>query len=178
MKSQYSQVKDFFLIGKTLKSHGTDGQMRLMVEDRLKRYLQKKNVFVFLDMDGSKVPFQITAVQDSQHFVIRLKDVDSKEASNILAGKELWLPTELVEPRHQRSPRSLKEKWEDYSILDETTSRSFFILRTEEYPQQLMAVVECNEKEILIPLHEDLISEIDKEQKVIHMQIPDGLLDL
>jgi ribosomal 30S subunit maturation factor RimM len=41
-----------------------------------------------------------------------------------------------------------------------------------------MAVIELNAHELLIPLHEQLISSIDKDQKIIHMEIPEGLLDL
>ena len=41
-----------------------------------------------------------------------------------------------------------------------------------------MAVIEVNERELLIPLHEQLILNIDREEKIISMEIPDGLLDL
>ncbi len=175
--SAYPQVKDFFLIGKTLKSHGTAGQLRVMLEEKFKGYIQK-GIYIFLDIDGSKVPFKVMSAQDAAHFVISLKGVQGKDQSDALGGKELWMETELIKPRHQNSPRSLKEKWADYTIKDEATSRSFIILRTEEFPQQLMAVVELDGKELLIPMHEDLIAEIDKAEKIIHMTIPEGLLEL
>jgi 16S rRNA processing protein RimM len=177
LSTSFTQVKDLFLIGKTLKSHGTAGQLRLMMEDKFKGYVVK-GTYLFLDIDGSKVPYKITSVQDVQHFVISLKDVDSKEESDVLSGKELWIEAELVKARHRLSPRHSKGKWDDYTILDATSGKSFAILRTEEYPQQLMAVVHHHEKELLIPLHEDLIKEIDKSGKMIHMTFPEGLLEL
>jgi 16S rRNA processing protein RimM len=42
----------------------------------------------------------------------------------------------------------------------------------------LMAVIEINEQELLVPLHEQLILNIDREEKIIRMEIPEGLLDL
>jgi 16S rRNA processing protein RimM len=177
LNTSFKQVKDLFLIGKTLKSHGTAGQLRLMIEDKFKAYIVK-GTYLFLDLDGSRVPFRIKGVHDAQHFVIALKDVDTKEESDVLSGKDLWIETELVKARHRLSPRNIKGKWDDYTILDATSGKSFDILRTEEYPQQLMAVVHHNEKEILIPLHEDLITDIDKSVKIIHMTIPEGLLEL
>lgn len=177
MSSPYTPVRELFLIGRTLKSHGTAGDLRLLVEDRFKGYV-RSGTFVFFDLDGSKVPYQIRSAKDAQHFVVSLKGVDNKEESDALAGKEMWLQTELINPRHLKSPKNLNEQWEAYTIHDEQSGVDFLILRTEEYPQQLMAVVAHKGKEILIPFHDELITNIDKEGKVISMEIPEGLLEL
>ena len=177
MSAQYQQVKDFFLIGKTLKSHGTAGYMRLMIEDRFKGYL-KPGSFVFLDLDGSRVPFRIADADEGQHFIVLLEDINGKQESDTLTGKELWVPMDQIKPRHQKSLRNIKEKWEDYSIHDQATGIDYPILRTEEYPQQLMAVIDILGRDVLVPLNDQLITEVDKEQKIIVMEIPEGLLDL
>lgn len=171
------QVRDYFHLGKALKSHGTGGQLRLLVEDRFKSYLSPE-AFVFFDLDGSKVPFRITDAEDAQHFVVTLDDVKSKDASDLLSGKEIYIPLHLVKSRHQRSPRNLKEQWADYSIINQADQQSYAILRTEEYPQQLMAVIASGDREVLIPLHDQLILEIDHDQKHILMDFPEGLLSL
>jgi len=177
LSAEYTRVKDFFLLGKTLKSHGTAGQLRILVEDRLSSYL-KPDTFIFFDLNGSKVPYQIDDVEQGQHFLISLKDINGKQESDTMTGKEIWIPMNQVKPRHLQSPRNINEKWEDYSLHDERSSNTFPILRTEEYPQQLMAVIEVGGKEILIPLHEQLITTIDRDQKIIHIEIPEGLLEL
>jgi ribosomal 30S subunit maturation factor RimM len=41
-----------------------------------------------------------------------------------------------------------------------------------------MAVINWNGKEFYVPLHEQLISSIDRKEKIIYMRIPGGLLDL
>ena len=46
-----------------------------------------------------------------------------------------------------------------------------------ETPQQLLAQVTYQEKEILIPLNEDFIIKIDNKKKSISLQLPDGLID-
>jgi 16S rRNA processing protein RimM len=177
LSNAYPPVREFFLLGKTLKSHGTSGHLRLMIEDRLKGYV-KAGSFVFIDLNGSRVPFQVKEVDEVQHFVMLLEGINGKQESDTLTGKEIWVPMEQVKTRHLKSPRNINEKWEDYEIRDEKTGTSFHILRTEEYPQQLMAVVLLDEREILIPLHEQLIMNIDRDQKIISMEIPEGLLDL
>jgi 16S rRNA processing protein RimM len=175
--NQYPPVSTFFLLGKTLKSHGTSGQLRLMVEDKLKGYFIPGE-FIFLEINGSKVPYQINDVSEEAHFVVALEDVNAKEISDTLTNKEIWIPVEKVKARHQNAPRHLKDEWSDYFILDQATLKMYPILRTEEFPQQLMAVMEWKGKEIYVPLHEQLISSIDRKEKIIYMKIPEGLLDL
>ena len=41
-----------------------------------------------------------------------------------------------------------------------------------------MAVITRNEKEVYIPLHDDLIENIDLEKQYIYMSLPDGILEL
>lgn len=148
-----------------------------MVEDHLKSYL-KKGVFVFFDLNGSKVPFQVTGTENNAHFVVSLENITNKKESDRLSSLEIWVPIDSIKQRHQRSPKNLKDKWEEYSITDALTGSVFKVLRVEEFPQQLMAIVTHHDKEILIPLSDQLITEIDKENKMISMQIPEGLLDL
>lgn len=177
MSTRFKAVRDLFLVGKALKSHGTYGHLRLMVEDKYKPYLLP-GAFVFIDLDGSKVPYKIAHTEDAAHFVVLFENIRGKDESDNLSGKEIWIPVDQVKERHLRSPRSLKEKWEDYQISDETTGTIYPILRTEEYPQQLMAVIDIAGREVLVPLNDQLITDIDKDAKIIRMQIPEGLLDL
>ena len=46
------------------------------------------------------------------------------------------------------------------------------------FPQQEMAVIFQEEKEIFIPLHKDLLEKIEEKKQCIHMNLPEGLLDL
>lgn len=177
MSSAYPSLHEFFLIGKALKSHGTSGQLRLMIEDQFKGYIREGS-FLFIEHNGVKVPYKVISKEDGAHFVISLDDVTDKKESDKLSGLNLWIPLDTVKSRHQRSPRNIKDKWNEYRILDEESSSVYDIIRVEEYPQQLMAVIKIEEKEILIPLSDQLISSIDKANKMIRMTIPEGLMDL
>jgi 16S rRNA processing protein RimM len=168
---------EFFLIGKALRSHGTGGELRILVDQQLKIYI-RKSTYLFFDLDGSKVPYQITDVDDGNHFVITLQDIANKKDSDVLSNNQFYIPLESVKSRHQHSPKNIRGKWDEYRILDTQHEVFYAILRVEEFPQQLMAIINIHSKEILIPLSDQLISSIDKENKIIKMEIPEGLLDL
>ena len=46
-----------------------------------------------------------------------------------------------------------------------------------DLPQPVFEI-KYNSRVVLIPIHEDLIKEIDKENNIIHLDIPDGLLEI
>ena len=44
--------------------------------------------------------------------------------------------------------------------------------------QDLLSILTPENKEILIPLHEDFIAKVDKRSKTIVMDLPEGLIEL
>ena len=177
MTNPFPPVTSYFLLGKTLKSHGTGGQLRVLVERKFKVYL-KPGAFIFFDHDGSKVPYKVLSVEEDAHVVISLENTSSKQLSDRLTNQDFWIPTSEIKPQHLNAPRQVQADWADYFILDQSTKQMHPIVRTEEFPQQLMAVIQLDGKEVYIPLHEDLISSIDRKERIIYMDIPEGLLEL
>ena len=47
-----------------------------------------------------------------------------------------------------------------------------------EYPQQLLAKLKLGSREVLIPIHDDLVININEEEGVLTVKVADGLLDL
>ena len=47
----------------------------------------------------------------------------------------------------------------------------------DQGPQHLF-VIKRNGKEILIPINDDFIIDLDRENKIINLKIPDGLLKI
>jgi 16S rRNA processing protein RimM len=48
----------------------------------------------------------------------------------------------------------------------------------QEYPQQLIAIVQYKNKEVMFPLNIDIIKGIDVEGGEIYVDLPVGLLDV
>ncbi len=67
---------------------------------------------------------------------------------------------------------------EGFKVMDIHQGEIAEIEEVVEFPQQEMAYVTYNDKTILLPLHPNFIVEIDRENKIITMNLPEGLLDL
>jgi 16S rRNA processing protein RimM len=52
------------------------------------------------------------------------------------------------------------------------------IIEINEYPQQFVATVSYRNKEVMFPLNEDMIIEIDEDEGTLLVDLPDGLLDI
>ena len=65
-----------------------------------------------------------------------------------------------------------------YKLVDETYGEVGFISDVLEYPTQAVIQVMKDGKEILIPIHDDIIRKVDKKSKVLNVKAPEGLIDM
>ncbi len=137
-----------------------------------------KSQAVFLLVDGLHVPFFIESFEpDEENSLIKLEEINAPETAKSWNGEQIFLNVRDV------SPESLKNQNNSginyivgFTLVDNSTKNSFVIKALEEYPQQLMAIVDVDGREALIPLVEEWISSIDEQHMQIFMDLPDGLI--
>ena len=118
-------------------------------------------------------------LKNEKEAILKLEEVDSREAALKLYNKEIFVEKKLV-----RENPITKEKENEFSIFlgfiisDQELGLIGKIIDIAEYPQQIMAFVEYEGKEIMIPLNETFILEIDPEKKTISMDLPRGLISI
>jgi 16S rRNA processing protein RimM len=65
-----------------------------------------------------------------------------------------------------------------YSVIDEYKGDIGKIATVLEFPHQQIFSIMKNRTEILIPIIDEFIVEVDKKNKTIRVKAPDGLIDL
>ena len=172
----------FVEIGYTKKTHGVQGWLRVQVEPEYLEDLLSTSA-IFLSIQGQSVPYFIESFDSRNDLLVKLEDINSKEAAAALSGKALSLREQDIIPDDERE-FELDEDELEYSFLTgfqlhtEERGQIGAILEILEFPQQEMARLAVDEKEVLIPLHQDFIQSINEEQKQVTMNLPEGLLDL
>lgn len=168
---------EFVEIGRLSKPYGIQGQIKSVVEEEYLNSL-KRAEFVFINQDGSFVPYFIEELTENPHFLLKLEELDRPEDVVLLSTRPIFLPSNEV-IHDDGDHMSLKIKYKGFGIADESGRSIGIIEKVEEFPQQLMATVLTPTKEsVLIPLVESFIIEVDEESKLITMNIPEGLLSL
>jgi len=168
-------------VGFTKKMSGINGELKVTITDQyLEDYLQA--TVVFLKIQGKTVPFFIEKHKVSNSLLVKFEDVDGRDAALKLTSKEILLREKDLIPEEEREYEVTDNlefrKYEGYLIVDKTAGEIGKIEEVVEFPQQEMAVVLYQENEIYVPLHEDLILEIDEDKNTILVQLPEGLLSL
>ncbi len=162
-------------IGFISKPHGFKGELIFAIE---KGYPEEyaETDFFWIELEGNPVPFFVDEIRvNGSGMIVKLEDVNTETEARIISGKKISVD--------QSTTDSVEDEitWDSligYTVFDEAHGKLGVLEGIEEYPQQVIARCTVNEKEVLFPLHEDLILEIDDEKKELHIQLPEGLLDL
>lgn len=177
------QKNKFTLVGHTQKVHGTDGELKVHVFDEfIEDFLDAE--FAFLEIDGGKVPFFIENIRLTNTALVLFEDIMNNEDAVPYTNKPVYLQDENIIPDEQRTFITQTEdtlqyrRYINWQIIDKKVGIIGTIENIIEYPQQEMAVLHYQKREIMLPMTEGLIDQIDKENKMILMNLPDGLLDL
>lgn len=167
---------NYIKVGKTKKAHGTEGGIRLAVRERYEDAVLNAEV-IFLSISGRQVPFFVEKVLHEAPLVLKLEEVDDRDAAYAIASQEVYLrKQDIPEQALPQTPDFML--LEGYQILVEGVGEIGAISRVAEYPQQIMAIIEKEGRELLIPLNEAFILGIDPERQCILMELPEGLLEL
>lgn len=166
-------------IGYTKKPHGLKGEIKLEVEDRFVDAITETEV-LFLNIKGKQTPFFIEDVRIGNAIIAKLEDINSPEEAAALGSKEIYIDEAQLEPAVREAIFNPEDpvNWEGYRVMDTEKGDLGQIEQVLEYPMQFMGFVMYRDKQVMIPLHPDLIILLDTEQKVLHMSLPEGLLDL
>lgn len=172
-------AKNLKEIGKLGKTFGFDGSLKLAIDSALLTEL-KKAEFVFIPTAGHKVPYFVDKIKTGKPLTIKLEDVNSKEDALSLSGQKIYIQ---AEEKTTSGPIPLKEITQlsdlvAFELQDEKIGEIGKIAAIYELPQQWMASVDYEDREVLIPLNEEFVVAIDIAQKIVLTDLPEGLLVL
>lgn len=169
-------LEEAFYIGYITKTKGLKGEVQLYFEYDEPELLDLD--VVFADMNGKMVPFFVNSfkMQPNQTANIYFDDIDHIDKAQPLLRKKIYLPLSKLPERDDEDFQYTDLK--GFTVTDESKGLLGKILEVNEYPQQFVATVSYQEKEVLFPLNEDMIVEIDEEEETLLVNLPEGLLDL
>ena len=168
--------EEAFYIGYFTKTKGLKGEIQLYFE--FDAYEDLKLDVVFADLNGKMVPFFVSSYKLYPNNVglFYFDDLDHIDKAQALVKKKVYLPLDKMPERGEDD--FTYEDLKGFMVADEIHGELGVILEVNEYPQQFVATVLYKEKEILFPLNEDMIVEVDEDKKTLLVNLPEGLLDL
>ncbi|WP_113660546.1 ribosome maturation factor RimM [Pedobacter nanyangensis] len=168
--------EEAFYIGYVTKTKGLKGELQLYFE--FEDYQELDLDVLFLELNGKMVPFFVAShkLYDNSTGLFYFDDVDHVDKAQPLVKKKAYLP--LSKKPVRDDDEFYYTDLKGFIAVDETLGELGEIIEINEYPQQFVATVNYQNKEILFPLNEDFIVEIDDEENILTLDLPEGLLDI
>ena len=165
-----------FELGHVIKNHGIKGELLIFLDvDDPPKYEGLDSFFI--EIKGKLVPYFIEAFKlQGTRAIVKLEDVNDIEHAKELSSSKIFLPLDLL-PDKGENEFYLHEII-GFTIIDHESGRLGTIKQIYEANGNRLAGMNYHRKEILIPLNRDFIGRVDKKKKELHMNLPDGLLDL
>ena len=132
---------------------------------------------VFVDMKGQLVPWIVENVHLERNKAnIKLKDLNTMEAAEKLVHHAMYLPVELL-PK-LRGNKFYYHEVIGFRVKDEKRGDLGIIDRVIELPNNPLLAIKFEDKEILLPISDDIIKKVDRRKKQIDVETPEGLIDI
>jgi 16S rRNA processing protein RimM len=169
--------EDCFYLGKIVKKYSYKGEL-LVKLDTDEPELYENIDAVFMDLRGNLVPFFVESSQLHKSDLLRLKfeDVDTEADADALLKSELYLPLELL-PKLDGNKFYFHEVI-GFKIIDSNFGEVGTITSINDSTAQALFEIDRNGIEILIPMNDEFIVNVDKTNRTIEVKTPEGLIDL
>ncbi len=169
------EYSDSTQIGFLQKPHGVKGEIALTLGEGI--YAENIDPeFLLLDIDNGLVPFYVESyrVKSNKSIYIKLETVDSENKAKDLSGTQVYLDKDDLEESDEYIPIALK----GYKVNDKIKGYVGTIIDLQEISDNPIFILDYEGKEVLMPIHEDFILNIDDGNKTLETQLPEGLVDL
>ena len=169
--------KDCFYLGKIAKKFSFKGEVLLYLDtDQPELYENMESVFV--DLGKNLVPFFIETAQLHKGDFLRVKfeDVDTEAEADEILGSEVYLPLSALPPLEGN--QFYFHEIIGFAVEDQRLGPIGEIVGVNDTTAQPLFEIEWNTRQILVPMIDDFIIEVNRAQKKIVLNTPVGLVDL
>jgi 16S rRNA processing protein RimM len=169
--------EDCFYLGKIVKKYSFKGEL-LAKLDTDQPELYDNLEAIFIDLRGNLVPFFIESSQLHKSNLLRLnfEDVNSEADADALIKSELYLPLDLL-PKLEGDKFYFHEVI-GFAIKDKNFGDVGILRGINDSTAQALFEIDRDGIEILIPMNDEFIDKVDRKNKTIVVNTPEGLIDL
>lgn len=169
--------EDCFFLGKIVSKYSFKGELLIKLDtDEPDLYDELDSVFI--DLRNNLVPFFIEASQlhKSDLLRVRFEDVDTEADADALIKSDVYLPLEFL-PKLEGNQFYFHEVI-GFTVEDVNYGTVGTIVSVNDSTAQALFEIERNGIEILIPVNDAFIVKVDRTNKIIEVDTPQGLIDL
>ncbi len=168
--------EDYFYLGKITKKFGLRGELVVYLDtDEPEKYHTMESVF--FDMEGEPVPFFIEEIKikSRNQLIVLFQDIDDASSSHYI-DTDLYLPMSML-------PKLTGNKFyyheiKGFTVIDKNKGNLGICNDVLDYTHQAIMQVLGDKGEVLIPLVDKFIKNVDRDNRIIEIEAPPELIEL
>lgn len=165
--------EDVYKIGRIGKAHGVKGEVTFNFDDDVFDRVDAE--YLILEVDGILVPFFMEEYRfrSDSTALVKFEDIDTQDRARELTNCDVYFPRELADNDEEEISWSFLV---GFHIIDDQSGKDVGTIASID--DNTMNILFELEDGTLIPASEELITDIDKDNKTITIALPEGILDL
>jgi 16S rRNA processing protein RimM len=174
--SENSMAENYRNIGKLVAVHGLQGELVLLHRLGRKTTLKGLKTIFLEERKDEMLPWfiQDTRLKSDEEIFVKLEGLDTKESARRVVQKEVWLTEkDFAHFAGKSAPIAMV----GFRLIDSGKDIGE-ILEVIEQPHQVLCRIDLEGKEALIPVHDQTLKMVDQRKREVHVELPDGLLDI
>lgn len=169
--------EECFLLGYVQKAHGLKGEIALLLDtDSPSSYTNLQSILLL--QKNILVPFMVKKIQilPNNRAIVKLEESNNVDEAQRLVHSEVHLPLSML-PDLNEDEYFLHEVL-GYIVVDVEKGTLGEITNFYEGNEQDLLGMTYQNAEVLIPWVEAIVKKVDKTNKTIEVDLPEGLLEL
>jgi 16S rRNA processing protein RimM len=169
--------EDCFYLGKIAKKFSFKGEVLIYLDtDEPEEYQDMESVFV--EFNNNMIPYFIlnSSLHKNDFLRVKFEDIDSEEEADAIIGNAIYLPMKML-------PKLTGNKFYYHEIIgfeieDKRLGVFGKIVSINDSSAQPLFEVINGDIEILIPMIDQFLVKIDRDNKKVVMDLPEGLVEM
>ena len=163
-------------IGTVVSKHGFKGSIKVnLLSIKFKRVPDID--FIFIDIDNCFIPFKVDNLSFSNNkcVILKLQEINSDNEASEVISKSVYLDKKYSKSIDKED--FLYDEFLNFLVYKDSKKIGKIVNVISSLPQPVFEIL-INDKKFMVPIHNDFIEKIDRENKCIFLLIPDGLLEI
>jgi 16S rRNA processing protein RimM len=169
--------EDCFYLGKIAKKFSFKGEVLIYLDtDEPELYENMESIFV--EFNKNLIPYFIenSSLHKNDFLRVKFEDVDNEEQADEIIGSEVYLPISML-PKLEGNKFYFHEVI-GFEIEDKRLGVFGKIVSINDSSAQPLFEVVNGSVEILVPMIDQFLVKIDRENKKVVMDLPEGLVEM
>ena len=168
---------DCFHLGYVAKLHGYKGEVSLFLDVTNPEDYETLDA-VFIEINGQLSPFFVASfkLKNKGFAAVKFEGVDSENDARILLRKNLFLPAQVLPKLSGKN--FYDHEVEGFTVIDTNFGEVGIIESVIDLQVNPLLQIMNGSKEVLIPLIQGIVKELDRKKKTMTITAPEGLIEL